>query len=137
MDLLLGQAPETGLQWTPSPQSQVEEQFSPKCRAGQLLLQLEQHATITASDVFKLAINHWHATLCVCTKCDYKKKKILLPVSLKAWLTDTSSCDMIAVTMETRTTQEAAGVSKCPVRAGLLAPGKETKDSFTNLRPKG
>lgn len=43
---------------------------------------------------------------------------------------------MIAVTMETRTTQEAAGISKCPVSAGLLTPGEETNSSFTNTRLK-
>lgn len=41
MDVLLGQAPVTESQATPSPQSQTEEQLKPNRRAGQLLLQLE------------------------------------------------------------------------------------------------
>lgn len=42
MDVLLGQTPVTELHWTPSPQSQTEEQLRPNCRAEQLLLQLEK-----------------------------------------------------------------------------------------------
>lgn len=42
-DVLLGQAPVTGWQLTPSPQSQAEEQLRPNCSAGQLLLQLEKN----------------------------------------------------------------------------------------------
>lgn len=49
------------------------------------------------------------------------------PLSLKAWLTDTSSCHVMAVTVETRATQEAAGVSKRPVGAGLLTPGERER----------
>lgn len=53
------------------------------------------------------------------------------PLSLKAGLTDTSSCHVMAVTMETRAAQEAAGVSVRPVRAGLLTPG--TKRQWLKL----
>lgn len=42
VDVLLGQAPVTGWQLTPPPQSQKDEQLTPNCRAGQLLLQLEK-----------------------------------------------------------------------------------------------
>ena len=48
----------------------------------------------------------------------------LSPLSLEAWLTDTSSCHMMAAAMETRATAEAAGVSVRPVRADLLTPGQ-------------
>lgn len=41
-------------------------------------------------------------------------------LSLKAWRTDTSSGHMMAVTMETWPTEEAASISERPVRAGLL-----------------
>lgn len=41
---------------------------------------------------------------------------------------------MIAVTIETRTTQEAAGIPKCPVSAGLFTPGEETNNSITNTQ---
>lgn len=44
---------------------------------------------------------------------------------MKAWLTDTSSCHMMTVTMETRATEQAAGISKRPVRAGLVTPGRQ------------
>lgn len=45
------------------------------------------------------------------------------PLTVKARLTDASSCHMMTVTMGTGATEEAAGISKRPVGAGLITPG--------------
>lgn len=47
------------------------------------------------------------------------------PLAMKAWLTETSSCHVTAGTMETGATEELAGFSKRPVRAGLITPGRQ------------
>lgn len=47
------------------------------------------------------------------------------PLAMKAWLTDTSSCHMMTVTVETGATEEATGISKRPVTAGLVTPGRQ------------
>lgn len=44
------------------------------------------------------------------------------PLSLEPGPTDTTSCHVITVAMETGAAQEAAGVPECSVRAWLVTP---------------
>ena len=79
MDVLLGQTPVTELHWTPSPQSQAEEQLRPNCRAGQLLLQLEKkypnHIITSHLQRQNPAFKHWLIfCLTVKTHCNDEPK---------------------------------------------------------------